>query len=922
MTRRSSTLARAAYRLALTAFPADVRREFGSQMMETFAALLADRRTRGSPGRFVARACVDALGEGAAERVRRWRRRGRYDRAALTIREREGMMIGDFVDDVAHTFRGIARAPGASAILVLTLALGIGGTTAVFSVLQGVLFQPLPYEEPEELVTVRHAFDAVDDVGLQGIPGPDLLDYIEGVPSLEALGSVFTLETNLNDDQGAARITIGWVTPGFFDVLRPGTAAGRLLEPSDWTPRTRAQMEDPNFAPPPMPVLLSHGLWRDRFGSDPDLVGRSVTINGTRMNVVGVLAEGFRVHAPADASTPDRIDAYGYLPIPMSEGGRGGGQGLSVGRLADGAGLEQARSEAAAVAATLVETFENHARFGTRVVVEPLRDGVVAGARGMLWILFGSVTLVLLISVLNVANLMLVRASARRQEFAVRAALGVARGRVVRQLLTESLVLSGIGAAAGLVLAAWGLQGLVALAPADLPRTDAIGIDAGVLLFTVVLSMGSAVLFGLVPALSSARVDGGALVSARGSIGQRSSVRLRNALIVGELALSVVLVAGSGLLLRSFSELMSVDAGYDPDRAVAVDLALPFFTYRALEPRQVFFGELLREARALPGVTAAGVSPSTPLTGGGGTWTAPFGRPGADLESESAPRARYRAASSGYFEALGARLVAGRFFGDRDGLSGEETAVVIDRRLAEATWPGQDPVGQYVDVLIAAYIGQGRQATARVVGVVEPIRFDALTDPGDPHIWIPFNDYAPLEVSLVLAGPGDPAAAAAGLREVLRSLDPGVPVYGVRYLTDDLAAATAQNRYALLLLGTFAAVALLLGAVGLYGVVSTSVQQRTREIGVRLALGAPAREIGRMVLRQGAVLTVTGVGLGIAGTLLAGPALQRLLFAVEPTDAVALVSASVLLGAVALLAAWIPATRASRLDPVLALRNE
>jgi predicted permease len=832
-------------------------------------------------------------------------------------------MMGGFMDDVRVTFRSLFRSRGVSTILVLTLGLGIGASTAVFSVLDGVLLRPLPYDEPDELITVRHELTQIANLGLQGIPGPDLLDYMAGAPSIESLGNIFTLETNLNDGQGAARVTLAWITPDFFDVLGTDAAVGRMLDPTDWIPRTRAQMEDPAFTPPPMPVMLSNEMWSARFAADPDLIGKSITINGTQMNVIGVLPPGFRVYAPANTSIPSRIDAYSYVPLPMTEGGRAQGQGLAVARLADGATIEQARSELERVAVSLVETYERHAQLGTRVVVGPLLDGVVGEARPFLWILFGSIGLVLLIAILNVANLLLVEAGARRQEFAVRIALGVHRLRMARQLLTENFIIAGMGAAVGLGVAVLGVRALVALAPADLPRVGTIGIDGGVLLFTVTISAMAALIFGVAPAISLSRVDPATLLATRGAVGTgRSGARLRNSLIVGEVAVSVLLVAGAGLLLRSFAELSAVNPGYDPEGAVALEVALPFFTYRELERRQGFFGDLLERTRALPGVDAAGIAPGLPLTESGGSWSSAFGAPGADLEDPDAPRARYRAASSGFFEALGAHIVEGRAFEVTDGGKDAELVVLVDQRLAEAEWPEGDAVGSYIDVGIAAYIGPGRQATARIVGVVESVRYSSLMEQDEPTIWIPFNEYAPLEAALVLRGPGDPVAAAAQIRQVLRDLDPSAPVYALRTLTDDVRAATARSRYALLLMAIFAMAALLLAAVGLYGVVSHAVQQRTREIGVRIALGAKSRDIGSMVLAQGARLTFFGGILGTLAVLMVSPVLESLLYEVSSWDPITLLGTSILLVLVATVAAWFPAARASRVDPINALKTE
>jgi putative ABC transport system permease protein len=837
------------------------------------------------------------------------------------------MMIQDAVEDLRLAVRGLSRSPVATLTLVVTLALGIGANTAVFSVLQGVLLTPLPYDEPEELFTVGHELANVDGAGLVGITGPDLLDYIAGTPSIEAMGSVFTLETNLSDDDGAARITIGWVTPDFFPMLGTSTAVGRMLDPSDWTPRTRAQMEDPTFQPPPMPVLISHGLWAGRFASDPEIVGRDLVINGTSMNVVGVLPRDFRTLLPPEAGVPSRVDAFSYLPIPMTEGQRAGNGGLAVARLADGASMEQAVAELEAVNARLHETWPAHGRFGTRIAAAPLLDGVVGETGSLLWVLFGAIGLVLLVAVANVANLLLVRAAIRRREFSVRAALGVTRGRIVRKVLTESLLIGALGALAGLAIASFGVQALVSLAPVDIPRLDTVEIDAPVLGFTLFVTMGAAIVFGLAPALASSRVDGRSLVSARGQVGaDRRGLRLRHALIVGELALSVVLVAGAGLVLRSFGELTRVDPGYEPGGAVAIEMALPFFTYRELDRRQRFFDELRTRAEEIPGVQVAGLSPGLPLIEGSGTWLAPYGVGGVQPQDEQAPRARYRTASVGFFDAIGVPVLDGRGFDVLDvtdaGRPGSEVAVVVDRRFAEEAWPAQPAIGQTLEVMVAAYIGQGRQATGRVVGVVESIRYESLAQPDEPTIWIPFDEYAPLEGVLVLRGATDSGAAAAAVRSILTDLDPGVPVYEVRTLEADWARATAVIRYTLLLLGAFALTALVLAGVGLYGIITTSVQQRTREIGVRLALGAEARGIGRMVLGQGLRLVTAGVVLGIGGALLGAPVLSSLLYQVGPSDPITLVATAVLLAAVALFAGWLPAARASRMDPVDALRTE
>lgn len=952
--RGRSTLA--LYRALLLGFPGDVRSGHGSEMSETFHLMLTARADRPIWDRlkFVVRAFAEVVLEGISERGRRLHmaasrmigvevgplggpeyyrqgsgRSGGEGGGPLGSNQGGvGMLIQDFMEDLRQAIRGLGRSPVATATLILTLALGIGANTAVFSVLNGVLLAPLPYDEPDELFTVAHELAAVEGAGLQGIPGPDLLDYIAGAPSIESMGSVSTLETNLSDDQGAARITIGWTTPGFFPTLGTTAAAGRMIEPDDWTPRSRAQMEDPSFQPPPMPVMLSYAIWQSRFGLDPDIIGRSLIINGTGMNVIGILPRDFRIFLPPEAGVPSRVDAFSYLPIPLTEGGRAAGfGGVIVARLADGASMTQAVDELEAVNATLHETWPEHGRFGTRIAAAPLHDGVVGPSSSLIWLLFGAIGLVLVIAVINVANLLLVRASTRHQEFAVRAALGVSQGRIIRKLLTESLVLSMLGAAAGLALATFGVQLLVALAPVDIPRLDEVGIEAPVLFFTLIVTTGAAVLFGLVPASVSARADGRTLVSSRGALGgSKGSLRLRNGLILGEVALSVVLVAGAGLLTRSFTELSRVDPGYEPEGAVAVEMALPFFTYRELDRRQAFFAEVQRRALEIPGVTQVGVSPGLPLTDAGGTWSAPYAVGSVSITDENAPRARYRTGSVGYIEALGARMADGRSFEAADvitaGQPGVEIPVLVDATFAAQNWPGQAAIGQNLQISVAAYIGQGRQEVGRVIGVVESMRNVSLTQPDEPTIWIPFEEYASLEGALVMRGSGDPGEMAAAVRGILSDVDPGVPVYDVRALDADLARAGARSRYALILLGVFALTALILAAVGLYGVISTTVQLRTREIGVRLALGAESTRISQMVILQAGRLVAGGLAIGLVAAVFSGPVLQSMLYQVAPSDPATLAGTAVVLALVGLFAGWLPAYRASRLNPVDALRSD
>jgi predicted permease len=902
------------YRLCLFAFPRGVRRAHGREMLAVFEALVARRRRKAGAFRaafFAIRMWIDALSEGWVARIR------------LRDDGRRGRMLDDLWTDLRHSIRALAKSPVHAFVLVVTLALGVGATTAIFSLLYGVLYTPLPYDDPGELVSVVHRATNVEGVAPRGPGGTDLVDYMDGVPSIDGLGGVQTLETNLNDDDGAARVVMGWTTPDFFQVIGVQASLGRVLRADDWAGADRARMEDPDFTPPPMAVLLSHGLWARRFGEDPDVLGRTLRLNGQAMNVVGVLPPSFRLHMRADAEISPDVDAWALMPVPLIDAGRGLSGLTVIGRLADGATLDRARAEMEGLLEELTAAHEVHARLGTVVEVDPLHDQVVGPAKALLWPLFGAVSLLLLIACINVANLLLVRASAREREFAVRAALGVGRARVVRQLLTESLVVALLGTGAGVVLALLAVEGLVGLGPANLPRLEAVSLEGSVLWISVVASVMVAVTFGLAPALTSARVSGQSLLSTRGvgTVGP-AGVQLRRWLIVGELAVSVVLVAGAGLLVRSFAQLRAVDLGVDPESVVAVDVAVPFFSYRDDATRSAFFVQLAERAQTISGVKAAGVTARLPLEpGSGGTWNAPYAPVGEVIEAEDAPRARYRSMTPGAMEALGLRLREGRGFVAADEQPGDLVSVVVDSGLAGRYWP-DGAVGQSLEIRVAGYTGQPSTVQARVVGVTEPARFTSVAEADEPTIYVPYHQFTPVDGTLVLRSDRDAAEIAAEVRSIVGSLDGSVPVFSVRTFGAVVDGATAEARHALWLMGAFAVTALILAAVGLYGVISTLALQRTREIGVRLALGAVGGDIARMIGVDGVRLVVPGLLAGLVLAFLASPLLRALLYQVEPVDPATLGVTVIVLGTVGLVASLLPAARAARMDPVEALREE
>jgi putative ABC transport system permease protein len=900
------------YSLALTAFPPELRDRHSGEMLQTFETLVVRRQEEAGSARatmFAIRAIGEALWEGVAER-------GRRRREALGM----GKMIDDFVTDVRLSVRGLLRTPTQAMVLIVTLGLGIGASTAIYSLLHAVLLAPLPFPDPEELVSLRHLPSKIDGGRAGGPGGQDLLDYM-ATDAVEGIAGVQVIETNLNDDHGAARVTMGWTTPDYFQVMGVSAELGRVLRADDWAGADRSQMEDPNFVPPPMAVVLGHGIWSDRFAGDPGVLGRTIRLNGQSMQVVGVLPASFRLLLPMDAEVPPVVDAMALMPVPLSGAGRGMSGLDVVARLADGVSVDQARQELMALADGFRDEYEPHAQLGTKVLVDPLHQEVVGEAGSYLWILFGAVGLLLLIAGTNVASLMIVRAGGREGEFAVRSALGVSRGRILRQLLTEALVLAALGATVGLLLADLMVEVVSTARPVDLPRLDAVALDRSVLLFTLGVSLAVAALFGLAPAVSAVRAD------PRRSLGRlrassRGGVRLRRGFIVAELAFSVVLVVGAGLLLRSLERIQSVPLGFDPEGVVAVDAAVPFFPYREAAKRSGFWVTLRQRALDLPGVSAAGVTAAVPLEpGGGGTWLAGIGPDGSPLDAVEAPRARYRAVAPATLTALGVRLREGRDLSDLDEEEIQPVPVLIDAGLADSYWP-EGALGHTLRMAVAGYTGSPTEAMGRVVGVVEAPRFSSMTGGDERTVFLPYRMYATVDGTLLLRTDAPLSELTSDVRALIAELDPDVPVYDVRRLSEVVSNATARERYTLLLMAIFAATATAMAAVGLYGVITTLVQQRTREFGIRIALGAARADIGRLIGGEGARLVAAGLVLGVLAAALLGPAVRSLLYQVEPLDPATLVGTVALLAVVSWLALSLPARRAAKLDPMQTLNQE
>ena len=821
-------------------------------------------------------------------------------RDALWLRRHHG--AHDMLDlDLKYAVRGLRRRPGFTAVVVLTLALGIGATTAIFSVVNGVLLRPLPFPEPDRLVYLRgHPIDG--DVAKVGT-AQSYLDYLDIRARARSFSSLAAVrggtQTLTLPGSEPALVSEAVATSNLFPTLGVAPALGRGFVPDDERPGS------------PAVAVLSDALWRDRFGGDLAVLGRSIRLDGEPVTVVGVLPPAFGYRRSAQLwrpLVPTRIDME-----------RGTHQYAVIGRLAAGVSLEQAASEARAIARGLELQYPaDNAKRGARL--EPMRDVLVQDARPALLVLFGAVALVLLIGCANLASLFLARAAAREREVAVRAALGAGRGRLLRQFLTESLLLTLIGGAAGLGVAWGGMRALLALAPRTIPRADEVALDLPVLAFLLGASVLTGIAFGVLPALQLRR--GAASVAslkdgARGATAGVARRRLRHGLVVGEVALATVLVVGAALLLKSFWLTQRVDPGFAPDGLLVAQLELPSTRYDAPAKVVRFYDRLRGELEGVPGVQSVAVAYEHPLGEG---WTSSFtiegrDRPPVGLE----PEARVRPVQPGYFKTVGVPLLRGRDVTERD-RAGGAGAVLINEAFARVHFPNEDPIGRRID---RGTWFEGMPASYEIVGIVADEPFLGLGRAADPALYFPHPQF-PMSAMwiIVRSASADPRALAEAVRERVWRLDPELPLDEAKTMREVLGSSVAEPRFNAALLSLFAGAALLLAAVGTYGVLSYTVLQRTSEIGVRMALGAPRGRVLRLVVGEGVGVAMLGVALGTATAFAFARVLSSLLQGVDERDPVVFGGVAGLLTLVVVAAAYLPARRASRIEPVVALRYE
>jgi predicted permease len=800
------------------------------------------------------------------------------------------------LQDVRYAIRLLIKRPLFAIVAVVTLALGIGANTAIFSVVDAVLLAPLAYEEPDRLMMIW-AINSSANADQQPASVPDFDDLKEQSQTFDEIAGSRSQAFNLTDGDEPERVGGVRVTVNMFSALAVKPVVGRDF------------LESEGLAGAEPVVILSHSLWQQRFGADPAIVGRALNVDGKSYTVVGVLPKG--IYYPAQ-------DTNLYVPfIPQpNEIVRGARFLRVIGRLKKTVSPAEAHAEMEAIAGRVAAAYPA-TNSGWGIYLVPLHEQIVGRVRPALIVLLSAVGCVLLIACANVANLLLARAAARSSEFAIRAALGASRWQIVRQLLTESLVLSVLGGVFGLLLATWGVPFLTGISAASIPRVEGIGINLRVLGFTAIVSLATGAVFGLAPALrsSSKQLTCALREGRRGSTGSILHQRLLSALVVSEVAIAMVLLVVAGLMIRSFLSISNVAPGFNPKGVITLGVGLPLSRYPGVQQQAIFYDKLVAQIRTLPGVESAASVIRLPMLGFNASTG--FTVQGKPVQPGTEPNADYRAVTDDYFRTMGIPLLKGRDFTVRDSKDAPD-AMIINDMLAERFFPGEDPVGKRIQIF------PDPTRWREIVGVVGNVKLLGLDAETNPTIYVPYsqNPYpaALRNVFLVARTSSDPQSLVASIRSELKSLDRDIPVSQVQTMEEVISGSLAQRRLSMSLLVVFAALAAGLAAVGIYGVMAYIVAQRTHEIGIRMALGAEQKDVIKMVLGDGAKLTLAGIGAGLAVAVSLTRFLQSLLYQVSATDTVIYASIALLLTVVALLASYIPARRAAKVDPMEALR--
>lgn len=890
------------YGIALHAFPREFRRRFGRDLVATFRddARAALRRGGRSLSATAARATFDALVQGLVERLEHagLKRPAPSGGARPPSSPRSpSLMLDALLQDLRFALRTLAASRTFTVVVVVTLAVGIGAVTAVFSAVNGIVLRPLPYPDPDRLVMIwQPGEDRPDQDG--AVSPVDLEDWKRMSSSFISLGGMRSWRPTITDVEVPEGLAGYRMSPEALEALGIEPRLGRLLRPDEHGPDTRL-------------ALVSHGFWQRKLGADPDVVGSSIVLDDEAWRILGVMPAGFRMPGS------DSFDVIGSMRLDPAEYSRGSRFLRALARLAPGVGIDEAQADMTRIAAALASEYPDSNQ-GILARVVPLHEEVLGGVDRPLYLLLGAVAFVLLITVANVANLMLARGAARGHELAVRAALGAGSGRIVRQLLTEALLLAAAGGAAGVLLARLGVEGLIAAAPEGLPRTDAVAVDGTVLAVAACVSLVAGLGFGLFPALRARRpaVDA-ALRSSRGDSAGVGS-HTRQALVAVQIAVALVLLIGSGLLINSLARLLAESPGFDPEGVMAVRVRLGG-KYAGVDEQERFFDALLERLDSHPAVAEATVTFLAPFSGANiaGSFTR-VGKP-EPAEGEE-PSAAVNFVAADLFDVLRVPIRSGRGF-EPDDTRGSEPVAVINEAAARMFWPGEDPVGQELRLHVSVD-AQEPDVPRRIVGIVADVKHRTLESAAPPMLFAPAAQRPTSSMFVLLRGREGFEGLAQALRQVLDDLDPNVPLSRVETLTEMIGATVARDRFAAWLLSCFAAAALLLGCVGVYGVVGYAVTERTGEFGVRIALGARSADIHRLVLRDTAIVAAIGLGAGVLGSLALGRFLDGMLHEVSAADPATFGAMTGLLLAATFLAAAVPARRAARVDPLTSLRAD
>jgi putative ABC transport system permease protein len=814
------------------------------------------------------------------------------------------------IQDIRYGVRTLLKTPGFTAVAVIALALGIGANSAIFSVVNAVLLCPLPYTNSDRLVMLWATNPSLQ-LGIDNLP-PSAANFVEWRDQSQVFENISALTStnfNLTSAGEPERIVGARVSSSFFQLMDVSPKMGRAFSPEEDQPGNEQV------------VILSHSIWQGRFGADPDLIGKPLTLNAKSYTIIGIMPAGFRFPGagdlPAYMELQPQTDLWLPIALTSEQIGKRGDHNLSViARLKPYVTLDQAQTEMSNIARRLEEREPQAKGYGVNVI--SLNEQLAGGIRPALLVMLVAVAFVLLIACANVANLLLARSAARQKEIAIRTALGASRGRIIRQLLTESILLSIGGGVIGILLTFLGIDLLLALSPKNIPRLGEINIDASVLCFTLIISIVTGGLFGLAPALQASRLNLNESLKegARNSTGGLHRNRVRTLLVVSEVALSLVLLLGAGLMIRSLARLLTVDPGFNPKNVLTLGLSLPTSKYAESNQQTAFFQQVIERLKALPGVQSVGAVSALPLSGAEEA-SSFMVEGGATIDSSEMPMADRRRASADYFRAMGIPLVQGRYFTEADNQTATPVAL-ISESFARRFFPDEDPVGRRIK--------NGGPTSTRpwlsIVGVVRDVKHVALEAEARPQVYMPYLQNTWASMTLVMRSASEPSSLAAAARSAIWEVDKQQPVSDVKSMEQYLYASVAARRFSMILLAVFAVVALTLAAVGIYGVMSYSVNQRTREIGIRMALGAKQTDVLKLIVRQAMIPTFAGLAAGLCAAFFLTRLMSSLLYGVSATDPITFAVIPLILLAVAMAACAVPARRATKVDPGIALRHE